>query len=85
MRPKPGGPEARLVETLKTFFHHPLGIFGRQYRPFCQKDGAMIYWCERGPGLKTIPLVSFCQKVHCFLIGVQKILMRASGSTSTSN
>ncbi|GAA5881565.1 hypothetical protein JCM1840_003445 [Sporobolomyces johnsonii] len=38
-------------EQLQTFLHHPLLIFGRTYRPFCTKDGAIFYFCERGVGI----------------------------------
>ncbi|BGP25434.1 hypothetical protein JCM10295v2_004359 [Rhodotorula toruloides] len=48
--------------SIKTFFDHPLVIFGRQYRPFCWKDGTAVYWAESGEGLETISLVEFAQR-----------------------
>jgi len=51
-------------ERVRTFLAHPLAIFGRQFRPFCYKDGAIVYWCESGPGIETIPLVDFAQRVR---------------------
>ncbi|BGP40958.1 hypothetical protein JCM10449v2_004923 [Rhodotorula kratochvilovae] len=47
---------------VQTFFEHPLLKFGRQYRPFCWKDGATVYWCESGEGIETIPLTKFAQQ-----------------------
>ncbi|GAA5852211.1 hypothetical protein JCM9279_006933 [Rhodotorula babjevae] len=49
-------------ECVRTFFAHPLVVFGRQFRPFCYKDGAIVYWCESGAGIETIPLVDFAQR-----------------------
>lgn len=53
---------AKLAQSLKDFLGHPLRIFGRQYRPFCAKDGAIVYWCESGHGLTTVPLVTFAER-----------------------
>ncbi|GAA6051086.1 hypothetical protein JCM3770_004705 [Rhodotorula araucariae] len=52
----------RFRSHVRTFFAHSLVIFGRQYLPFCWKDGAAVYWCESGEGIGTIPLVEFAQR-----------------------
>ncbi|GAA5984245.1 hypothetical protein JCM5350_002878 [Sporobolomyces pararoseus] len=40
-----------LKEQLQSFFRYPLRIFGRQYSPFCAKDGAIVYFAEKGTGI----------------------------------
>ncbi|BGP08946.1 hypothetical protein JCM10049v2_004798 [Rhodotorula toruloides] len=54
--------EDPIRSAIKTFFDHPLVLFGRQYRPFCWKDGTAVYWAESGEGLETISLVDFAQR-----------------------
>ncbi|KAM0748687.1 hypothetical protein T439DRAFT_327958 [Meredithblackwellia eburnea MCA 4105] len=58
---KGGGPLENCF--IKQFFSGmPLSIFGRTYRSFCQKDGAMVYFCEEGPGVIPISLSQFCER-----------------------
>ncbi|GAA5948732.1 hypothetical protein JCM3765_004988 [Sporobolomyces pararoseus] len=54
-----------LREQLQSFFRYPLRIFGRQYSPFCAKDGAVIYFAEKGTGIQKEDertLVQFAQE-----------------------
>ncbi|KAL8292331.1 hypothetical protein RQP46_001797 [Phenoliferia psychrophenolica] len=51
----------RRDELRKIFGEFPLVLFGRRYRQFCDKDNAMVFWAESGPGLETIPLVQFAE------------------------
>ncbi|KAK4698432.1 hypothetical protein P7C70_g7845, partial [Phenoliferia sp. Uapishka_3] len=53
--------EKQLAELHNFFGSAPLHIFGRQYRAFNYKEGAVMFWCESGPGLKTISLVEFSE------------------------
>lgn len=50
------------AEQLRAFFSLPLIVFGRKYRAFCNKDDAMVYWCEGGGGLEKISLATFCER-----------------------
>ncbi|GJN91292.1 hypothetical protein Rhopal_004311-T1 [Rhodotorula paludigena] len=54
--------DTRFRQRIRDFFDHPLCIFGRQFRPFCWKDGAAVFWCESGEGIETISLVEFAQR-----------------------
>ena len=51
----------RRDELRKIFGSSPLVIFGRLYRQFCDKDGAMIFWCESGLNIETIKLSQFAE------------------------
>ncbi|GAA5913034.1 uncharacterized protein JCM6883_000493 [Sporobolomyces salmoneus] len=48
-----GGKTPTIREQILSFFSRPLHIFGRQYSPFCAKDGAVIYFAEKGTGIET--------------------------------
>lgn len=58
-----------LREQLESFFSRPLLVFGRQYSPFCAKDGAVIYFAEKGLGIEPKDertLAQFAQAVRSF-------------------
>ncbi|GAA6005518.1 hypothetical protein JCM11491_003670 [Sporobolomyces phaffii] len=52
-RPEPASKLPSLRDQLRSFFSRPLSIFGRQYSPFCAKDGAVFYFAEKGTGIET--------------------------------
>ena len=55
------GEEKKLIPKVKALLDNPLVIMGRIYRPFCHRDGALVFFAESGPGIETIPLARFLE------------------------